>query len=252
MKEFLNPILFPMKGVRIEETILGTFKYYCGEQDSSAYIKKYNPNHKFFKLYFPVNEELISSIPEDEKRFDCLFYGRITKMKGIEDFIKIIAEIKKEKPNIAACIIGPNNVEQYKKLAINFSCSKNIEFLGFINNQRELFKIVKQSKVLLVPTYFDRLPSTIREAMFIRVPIIAYATGGIPYLNEFNENILLISKGDYQSMAYKTHNLLCNEDVRMAQTERAYEYAKREFSLEVNSKRLASVYEEILNENISL
>ena len=90
---------------------------------------------------------------------------------------------------------------------------------------------------------------TIREAMFLKVPIVAYATGGIPYINEFDENIYLVKTGDYQEMARKTILLLDNESLRNTLAEKAYHYAIQEFSLKVNTERIISAYQTILSEN---
>lgn len=234
------------KRIEIEEIILKEFKYYCGEQDSSTYISSYNPNHHFYRLYFPVNEEYAISSPTIEKTYDCIYYGSLLQVKGIEDFIKVIAELKKQQPDIKACIAGGGDQGPSKALAKELNCFKNIEFLGFLKTQKELFAYVKASKVFLAPPHQERLSSTIREAMYLKVPIVAYATGGIPYINEFGENIYMVKTGDYKAMAEKTLQLLNDETTRNNLAEKAYKYAVNEYSLSANTKRLISVYEEML------
>lgn len=234
------------KRIEIEERILKEFKYFYGEQDSSTYIAAYNPTHRFFRLYFPVNEEYAFSIPDTEKKYDCIYYGRLSQSKGTEDFIKVIAELKKQIPNIKACIAGGGNQTAFKILAQDLGCLQNIEFTGFLKTQKELFERVKTSKVFLAPPHKERLSSTIREAMYLKVPIVAYATGGIPYINEFDENIYMVKTGDYKAMAEKTMLLLNDETVRNNLAEKAYHYAISEYSLAVNTERLIAAYKEIL------
>lgn len=233
----------------IEEQILKSFKYYCGDKDSSFYISSYNANHIFFKSYFPVNEKLALNTMDTGKKYDCIYYGTLSKLKGVEDFIKVIAQIKIEKPNIKACIVGRGNLNALLKLANGLYCSTNIDFIGFVKTQKELFEYVKASKVFLAPPYFERLSSTMREAMLLKVPIVAYASGGIPYVNEFDENIYLVKTGDYQEMARKTLILLEDESKRNNLAEKAYQYAIQEFSLKVNTERMFSAYQTILNDN---
>lgn len=232
--------------INIEEKILKEFKYYCGEQDSSRYISSYNPNHRFFRLYFPVNQCLVNAIDSQDKQYDCIFLGRIVKEKGIEDFIKVIAGLKLKKPDIMACVVGPGDTAPYQKLANELKCMQNIEFAGFLETQRDLFMKLKSSKVFLVPTHKERLASTIREAMYLKVPIVAYATGGIPYINEFDENIYMVKTGDYKAMAEKTLQLLNDETARNDLAEKAYHYAISEYSLAANTERLIAAYKEIL------
>ena len=246
MKDSVVMTKVTKKRIEIEEKILQAFEYFSGDQDSSKYIYSYNPNHKYFTFFYIVNEDLIFETTEQEEKYDCIFYGNITKNKGIEDFIKIIAKLKIKRPTIMAGVVGIGNILEFQKLAMNFGCELNIKFFGFLKTQKELFKIVKSSKVLLVPTYFDRHPSTIREAMFLKVPVVAYATGGIPYINEFDENIYIVERGDTQSMYEKVLYLLQNEDKRIALAEKAYRYAQNEFSLVANIERLITAYKQII------
>jgi glycosyltransferase involved in cell wall biosynthesis len=234
--------------IKFEDKILKSFKYYCGEQDSSTYISKYNPDHKFFRIYFPVNEMLVSKIKITNKKYDCIYFGRLEKSKGCEDFIRVIFEIKKQKLDVKGCVIGSGDLSPLKSLALELECYDNIEFVGFVKSQKELFEYVKASRVFLTPPYKERLSSTIREAMLLKVPIVAYATGGIPYINEFDEHIYLVKTGDYKEMAMKTLQLLLNEEISIKLTDKAYDYAINEFSVKVNTEQLLNAYYSILND----
>jgi glycosyltransferase involved in cell wall biosynthesis len=232
--------------ISIEENILTQFKYFCGEMDSSIYISSYNPLHEFFRLFFPVNEDLVSEIKNNGKTYDCIYFGRLENSKGAGDFIRVIGEIKISKQDVKACLIGDGNIDQYYKLAEELNCKDNIEFVGFVESQKELFNFVKSSKVFLAPPYKDRLSSTIREAMMLKVPIVAYATGGIPYINEFSENIYLVKTGDYKEMAAKALLLLDNVELADKLAAKAYNYCLQEFSLDVNTERFIDTYNSIL------
>ncbi len=234
--------------INLEEKILRTFKYFSGEQDSSIYISDYKTDHVFFRMYYPVNETLISSIKDTDKKFDCIYFGNLTRTKGVEDFIKVIAEIKTRIPEIKACIIGGGNAAPFISLSKKLNCEENIVFKGFVNSQKELFEYVKSSKVFLAPPYVERLSSTIREAMFLKVPVVAYSTGGIPYINEMDEHIYLTITGDYKEMAVKALRLLNNDNLRSNLTSKAYRFYIKEFSLKVNTERLISAYFKIMNE----
>ena len=233
--------------IKVEEKILRSFKYFAGEQDSSNYISVYNPDHVFFRLYFPVNEILVSNTKDVEKKYDCIYFGRLEKSKGSEDFIRVVAEIKRVKSDVRACIIGTGNLGPLETLAEELFCKDNIEFVGFVKSQKELFEYVKSSRVFLAPPYKERLSSAIREAMLLKVPIVAYATGGIPYINEFDENIYLVETGDYKEMAMKTLSLLQAEKSSKLLSDKAYKYCINEYSCKINTERLLSANYTILN-----
>ena len=232
--------------IDIEENILQKFQYFSGELDSSTYINNYNPKHDFFLQYFPVNEDLLISRSDQKKQYDCIYFGRLAKSKGAEDFVKVIGLLKKNNVDIRACILGSGDKTPLVNLAIELNCLSNITFIGFVKTQEKLFEFVNLSKIVLVPSLKDRLPSSIREAMFLKVPIVAYATGGIPFINKYSENICLVGQGDYKDMAIKVERLLNNVKLRQILARKAYEYAIEEYSLKNNTERLVSIYHEIL------
>ena len=88
-------------------------------------------------MYFPVNEELAFTIREKEKKYDCIYYGSLTKIKGTEDFIKVVAELKKIKAGIKACIAGFGDFEPFRQQAKQLNCHENIEFVGFLKTQNQ-------------------------------------------------------------------------------------------------------------------
>jgi len=237
------------KKMDVEIDILRSFKYFAGEQDSSTYISKYNSDHSFFKFYFPINEVLAAQTKNKIAKYDCIYFGRLLKIKGVEDFIKVISVLKNTKPDVKACIIGAGDLITLHKQAKALNCENNIDFIGFVRSQKELFDYLKSSKVFLAPPHQERLSSTIREAMYLRVPIVAYATGGIPYINEFDENIYLVETGDYLEMARKTLLLLENEPLSNKLAEKAYNYSIKEYGQKVNCERLISAYHAIIKGN---
>ncbi len=247
VEDELKSTMHLRKRIKTEDQILKSFKYFCGELDSSIYISRYNSNHVFFRFYFPVNENLVEATKDNGKKFDCIYFGKLSRSKGAEDFIKVIAILKNEIPDITACIVGGGDATPYKAIAKELNCYNNIKFLGFVETQKQLFGYVKSSRVFLAPTYIDRLPSTIREAMFLKIPIVAYSTGGIPFINEHDENILIIETGNYKEMARQTLLLLRNKVFREQLVQKAFYYASDEYSLKKNTFRLVSAYKEIVN-----
>lgn len=230
----------------IEKKILKVFNHYIGEMDSKRYISLFNKDFNFYKAYFPINEDLAHEKNNFNKVYDCIYFGRLDKLKGTEDFIQVIDEIKKVKPDIKGIIVGPGEKNIFVNLADELGCRDNIHFPPFCKDQKELFDYVRKSKVFLAPSYFDRLSATIREAMFLKVPIVAYATGGIPYVNENDENIILVKTGDYKEMAKKTLELLNNKILLDNYANKSYIYAKNEFSLSVNIERMLQSFEKTI------
>jgi glycosyltransferase involved in cell wall biosynthesis len=235
--------------IKNEEEILRSFSNYCGELDSENIIKKYNDNFKFYKFYYSYDYQDFTQYQKSyaERKYDCLFYGRLENDKGIEDFIKVVKELM-QSHNIKACVIGLGNPKIIEDLIAQYNCKSNIDFLGFIPTKEELYEKVSDSKILCVPTYNDRLPATIREAMFMKIPIVAYPTGGIPYMNNDQSNLFITKKNNYKEMANLVNTLLTNDKLAIELAEKAFNFAKSEFDLDTNTNKLISACKEILNE----
>ena len=244
-KNVLKKSFILRKRIKVEEQILTKLRYFSGDPDIPCYLSKYNKFFQFFPLELPVNEDLAANTIVTDKKFDCIFFGRLTESKGVMDFINVIAELKKRKPDIKSCIIGGGGSSLFKKLSIELNCNENIEFVGFVPTQKELFEYVKASKVFLAPTLIDRLSSTIREAMLLKIPIVSYATGAIPLINNKDKIIFLVGTGDYKGMAKETFILLQDEELRNRQAEKAYQFYMDNFSLKINIQLFLTAYHSI-------
>ena len=62
-----------------------------------------------------------------------------------------------------------------------------LNLLGFLKSQQDIYEHAIHSRIYVLPTYHDIIPGTIIESMFMKLPGIAYAVGGIPELNEMTK-----------------------------------------------------------------
>jgi glycosyltransferase involved in cell wall biosynthesis len=118
-----------------------------------------------------------------------------------------------------------------------------ITFLPRFPSQQGLFELYRQSKLFVVPTYNDCFPSTIRECALLGTPVLAYATGGIPYANRNGqENVVLVDRGDVEALAKRANDILENDEYREALSMKLRGLAADEFSLECNVSRIVDAY----------
>jgi glycosyltransferase involved in cell wall biosynthesis len=233
-----------------EEQILRSFTYYAGEYDSEAVVRQRNDRIVFFPMYFPVNESLARSLTGGLPRiYDLLFLGRSTKAKGIDDFMKIVRLVSRQKADIKAAIAGHGLDAAYlARLVAENSVQNNVAVLGYLPSEAEVFSLCRQSRVLLAPTYNDCFPSTIRECMTLGTPVVAYATGGIPFANKGGrQSLVLVEQGNVGAMAESAQRVLSDAAFRRALVANGRDFAHREFSLESNVNRVMGSYHFILS-----
>jgi glycosyltransferase involved in cell wall biosynthesis len=80
--------------------------------------------------------------------------------------------------------------------------------------------------------------------------VLAYATGGIPYANRNGqENVVLVDRGDIESLAKRAIDILENDEYREALSVKLRALAADEFSLERNVSRIVDAYDVMLEKS---
>lgn len=215
-------------------------------------IRMINPDANFFWHEYFLNEvdsENEGTIEYKERKYDLIFFARICKEKGVEDLILALARLKEDFDDIKLAIVGTASVEyvnKLKQLAAENNCLENIAFLGFQKTQEDVFRILMNSKISVLPTYNDIIPGTIIESMLRKVPVVSYKTGGIPSINIDRENIILVDQGNIGELSIRIKELLKHETMRFELADLAYKYARKRWD---NSKALndiINIYHNIL------
>jgi glycosyltransferase involved in cell wall biosynthesis len=108
------------------------------------------------------------------------FLGRLTKDKGVLDFVQAVPLILRKRDDVTFSIGGdgilfPNIVEI---LARNHTTA-NVKMEGWIPSAG-VPSFLNNLKILVVPSYQEGLPTVILQAMACGTPVVATAVGGVP------------------------------------------------------------------------
>ena len=90
-------------------------------------------------------------------------------------------------------------------------------------------KIVKESKILIVPSRTESIPQVIKEAFFLEVPVIATNVGGIPELISDGNTGLLVSPETPQEMASTINTLLDDDETQQKLSKNAFDFINKNF-----------------------
>ncbi|MFT7460545.1 MAG: glycosyltransferase involved in cell wall biosynthesis [Planctomycetota bacterium] len=120
--------------------------------------------------------------PQLNNRFIITLPARITRWKGQQDFISVIADLKKANINIHGIIVGgaePRRKAYYnelKTLAAFLGIDKDITFVGHRNDLKEIMSI--SNLVMSLSREPEAFGRTSLEALGLGIPVIAYDHGG--------------------------------------------------------------------------
>lgn len=244
-----NPSYGTRVRCEVEEKLIKRFTHFTGDYEAEAVVRGFNANVQSYKpFYFPVNEALVCRTDAQPVQYDVLFAGALTKAKGFGDFLELVRLLRQELPEIRAAVVGYADVyAEAVPFIERYGLQKNVAWLGRFPAQDGLFKVYRQSKLFIAPTYNDCFASTLRENMLLGTPCVAYRTGGIPYANRNgDENIVLVDQGDVKGLLEKVLGLLRDDGKRNAISARAQIFARQEFSIQANVAVLKEAYARLL------
>ena len=106
--------------------------------------------------------------------------------------------------------------------------------------------IMKSSDVVVVPSRMESLPTTIKEAFFLKVPVVGTNVGGIPELIKNNETGLLVPPNDPHNLAESINKLLENKQNANQLAQSGYEFVNNNMTWDVMLPKYIEFYENLL------
>ena len=181
---------------------------------------------------------VITKVPKEdasttEKRYDLVYYARIDKNKGIEDLISVVADLKGKGRSLKTLVMGRGSesyIDQLKETIKEKGLGDLIDFAGFIESHEDVYKLAAQARLMVLPTHNDGIPNTIREAMFMKLPVVANNVGGIPRFNGNRHCIHLVELGDLTGLSDGICKMLDDKEYRDELVKNAYQEANEVYS----------------------
>lgn len=134
------------------------------------------------------------------KELKLLFLGAICDNKGIFDLLDVIATNKTEFIGRIKLYIGGNGeVERLQSVISQKQLAEIVEYVGWVTGE-DKNRLLKDSDILMLPSYIEGLPITLLEAMAYAKPSITTNVGGIPEIIESGKNGVIITPGDKDAL----------------------------------------------------
>jgi glycosyltransferase involved in cell wall biosynthesis len=209
----------------------------------SDFIRKkhssFNPAYQTReKLLYNFVPDLDKIVPTTIKGDYFLFYGRLSREKGIDTLIKAA-----EKAGTRLKVVGTGSLYE-KYIAASY---KNIEFLGY-KTGHDLSELIRLASFVLVPSeWYENNPLTILEAYSHGKPVIGSAIGGIPEIIDEGKTGFLFEPGNEAQLVER---LLKAEQMTQANyhemSMKAREFAQTHFHPGSHYRDLVAIYKEVI------
>jgi len=143
---------------------------------SSKFPFSFAPSDKWLSEWY-------QDYPQTKGKFIITLPARITRWKGQQDFIELLALLKSKSVDVFGLVVGEAKkgktafLEELKKLAEEKQVSDGLCFVGHRSDLREVMAI--SDIVLSMSREPEAFGRTTIEALSLGVPVIAYAHGGV-------------------------------------------------------------------------
>ena len=110
----------------------------------------------------------------------------------------------------------------------------------------DAMKIIKSSQVVIVPSRMESLPTTVKEAFYLNVPVVATNVGGIPELISDNDTGLLVPPENPEKIADAVNDLLSNPKKAKKLAINGNNFVKKNMTWDVMLPKFIQFYEDLL------
>nr|WP_320016109.1 glycosyltransferase family 4 protein [uncultured Desulfobacter sp.] len=173
------------------------------------------------------------TVNDDDEGY-ALYFGRLSREKGIETFLEAHALIQTE---ISAKVVGTGFLLEDLKTRF-----PDVEFLGYKQGQ-ELIEIIRKAAFVVVPSeWYENCSMVVLEAMALGKPIIGSKIGGIPEQIDNGKTGFLFKMADKTDLAEKMTILLKDKMLRKTMGKAARLKLEQEYSLKSHFEGLIDIY----------
>ncbi len=149
---------------------------------------------------------------EGAKIYDACYLGGLRTSKGIFDLVEAWSIVCKQNENATLAIAGSSSnvtVVEVKQRIKELGLVNNISILGFLS-ETDKIKLLKSSRLYVLPSHEEGIPITFYEAMYCGLPVVTFY---LPTYSEMKEYIQSVPIGDVEGLASKIMAILSDEEL---------------------------------------
>ncbi|MGQ4876048.1 MAG: glycosyltransferase family 4 protein [Promethearchaeia archaeon] len=234
---------------KIFDKILGNFIFKfsnalisVSKKDLLIIRKKYKiPSKNYF---IPNGVDINKFVRNDrlEKKYITLIATRLTYVKGVDIFLKIIRELHKRDKNLNFLIIGDGPLKPLVLKAKDKLPLKYYPKFPYDNIQ----DIYNKSKLLLITSRTEGIPNIIYESLACETPVISTNVGGISdvIFNDFNGYLFNLS--NYKTAVNYILELLNDESKIKVLGKNGRNFIEKNFSWKIIIDKIFTIYKMLI------
>ncbi len=236
-------IFFEATHWRLDEKIKRASFVACISDFCRSQAMAFSPPEDWSKLHIihcGVDPQRYTPTPRPQGA-KLLFVGRLAAVKGLPVLFDALNILNTPDYSLAIIGDGPDRA-MLDRMAREKGLEGAVNFMGY-RSQSEVAEMLKDTDILVLPSFAEGVPVVLMEAMAAEVPVVATRIAGIPELVEDRKSGILVAPGRAIELAEAIDAILADPEAAsaMGRTGRAKIFA--EFDSQAEAARLAHLFQ---------
>jgi colanic acid/amylovoran biosynthesis glycosyltransferase len=227
-------------------------KYFIAVSDflKGEMLKRGYPEEKIIRHYIGIDRTKFQPEPCTQREPIVLFTGRLAETKGCAYLIHAMVEIQRIMPEVKLVVIGDGEIRSQLEIMAKNNL-RNYEFLGVQPSEVVKFWMAK-SRIFCVPSIVgscgdvETFGMVFAEAQAMGLPVVSFATGGIPEAVAHGKTGLLAPTGDRNALTQHLLTLLKNTELWEQFSHQGINNIRQNFDLATQTQHLETIYRETI------
>ena len=168
--------------------------------------------------------------------------AHLTDHKDHNTLLRAFVTVEQQIPQAWLLIVGTGELEQSLKILAQELGLKRVRFLGF---RSDINNVLRGLDIFTLTSHLEGLGSSLMDAMYCGLPVVATRAGGMPELVIDAETGLLADVRDHTGIAKALMTLLNDSARRSQMSQAAHQRAKNHFSAEHMITGYNSLYDRV-------
>jgi len=246
-----TPLIDPKVGEIYKRIFSKVDAFHAVSKAIAIEATKYGAKENDIKIiYSPIKSNTFKrfriKIINKKNTIKLLSVGRHHWVKGYQYGIQSINILKKQGFECEYTILAEGIVpENLLFMTSQLGISENIVFKSGLN-QQELFDILHQYDILLLPSLSEGIANVVLEAMALGIPVISTDCGGMPEVVKHKETGWLVPVRDSNAIADAVVEITQTSESELQRiTQNAHEFVKTHFNAEDSIRLFLELYEAV-------
>lgn len=221
---------------------------YCKEE----LLKQGFPPDKVVVHYIGINTDFFQPEPAVPREPVVLFVARLVEKKGCEYLIKAMSKVQAARPDVELVVIGDGELRpSLEQLA--GETLRRYRFLG-VQPPESVRAWMNRAKVFCVPSIIaesgeaEGFGMVFAEAQAMGLPVVSFASGGIPEAVAHGEVGFLAAERDWEELAKHILLLIENDTLWHRFSESGPRRVQALFNLQKQTAALEKIYDQVISD----